>query len=1582
MNDSSRQQQSVAPSSVSHSASSMTNENKRKIISGNFSRLDHIFPLYDAITQKSKLPGFFVIIYIVYTFVQIIACAQNGQLLDVTYDKRNGMDITYFFTIFGLFICGTQINYMMMAIFIVLAVCVLFSMLAYSMSQIVYSRTRTYPKFVLYVLRVAVDFLVPLTILPISQYIGALSYYVVYNYDEVLPLVFLVLSCLFYFYTIFLLYISFTLIYSSPFLPPQDFVPWNPKFLINFYLVQSIFQFLGGFLRIFPFWIKPILCVFHILYDIILIIKLTNIQFISLGYNNFLIATFCGCIGGEAMQLVYSLFDPPKFAVWYAMVVTVGVMLISLAFVIPLMKWKISKAVQFLEKDDVIEEDFFERNLKNEKNALFHLYIGIIKMSTHFLDWTLIKYLGSFNEQSDVLFELIRIVSWFPGESRFQNMIFRQAMARRKIDFRQRFILYQVDRIKSVRLSSSSIDVTEILNKMTHQTSSCMDEVCGFWKDIPSKPGVFTNLGQMLKSINFEWLEALNSYPNSFRFREEYAKFLIDCYSDYYGGIKQKYLAGLIDQGYSFAVDQAFRNFIYTFPLYVKRKVVDLRGNLIKSNKNKSGSKSSTSSNGLSTLTSMTEMDAEIQDRIGRSMFKQSRMRLSMQSAIEDRPSAYLTRLLIVAILALIVQLVMALFVFFMMYNIYDDRLTAMKRMFALNEARSYIGIASCSVLNQMAHKFNQIDLPTLQYAIDMGEGENYQDLLKLNYLPIVTRETMKMAKNSMEELVKLITDFALSGGDAGIIAPQFVKSTETLTFCGLNATAGFLYPLKRPSNVSIQSLFMNIYDSVIELSLDNGDWAKSKHMCTAVNNYYNFKKSSESLALSFIEEESQNIEHFNSYHFQYELISTLVSFVLTAIPHIIIVVLFHFELKKMLKLMKTCDSAAVDAASHAIIKTDEEEPPHTLSLENSKKNIFVGIATVILYTAFALIIFSNVYISEQNLLTFTYYNSFVYLSTSRKPITIESWYTTQLSMVFMFRGIMTVYDFGALTNDAKAWIRVASIFHNSLISGTVDTPPCIGYNEELDKINLQAPCEDHTTYHNVIKCSSIQQDIDNALTLYFEVILPALTTGMRNFSDKKFYNMQHIMMTHLLDLYDQSEIIMKRMVDELLEDYKRQMITFVVIELILALAIFIFVYWEISFLKVTYKAVLTLLLRLPPISVVNNERLLDFLLNRETKNSTEMDTSRSIIHNSSDAILCLSKNEIIEIVNGSVANLLGYTPEQLLGQPLSILLTEESETEINQQISMMRLGQCALQYECHSICLSDDDTHIACHTTVIGMGERVATSFVVLFRNEEELLNQQRIAEQAKNQSETLLYQILPRDIVTRLNAGEKDISFSVPSATICFIDIQRFSDYAASLTPSQIMGHLSMIFDSYDKIIAKYPMIIKIKLIGDIYMAAGGLFNPDDPPATHAEQVVRFALDGLAELEDINMKLTSSLQVRIGVNTGGPLIAGVLGTDKPVFDIIGDPINVAARLQSTDIPGRIQISPTTYELINALDFQIEKRGEIFLKGKGKIISYLVTPSPTSLNAGLTDPSLTFLITSNTSMKESMTKTSDDPAN
>jgi class 3 adenylate cyclase len=303
-------------------------------------------------------------------------------------------------------------------------------------------------------------------------------------------------------------------------------------------------------------------------------------------------------------------------------------------------------------------------------------------------------------------------------------------------------------------------------------------------------------------------------------------------------------------------------------------------------------------------------------------------------------------------------------------------------------------------------------------------------------------------------------------------------------------------------------------------------------------------------------------------------------------------------------------------------------------------------------------------------------------------------------------------------------------------------------------------------------------------------------------------------------------------------------------------------------------------------------------------------------------------------------------------------------KADIAKRLEMIVRRECPRQFRETYVLVNDADEEVVCEVSLMGMATpdgKGIESFVVIIKDVTQLIAQQAEAEDAKAKSEKLLYEILLRDIVNRLNQGETDITFVVDSATLMFIDIQKFSAYAADLTPQEIMGNLSLIFGAFDGLLPKYPLITKIKLIGDVYMCGAGLFAPDEEPQSHAAQTVRFAIDVLGALEEVNVKLPASLCVRIGVNTGGPIIAGVLGTDKPVFDIIGDPINIAARLQSTSIANRIQISEDTYGLVKDLDFSIEPRGEVFLKGKGKRPAFLVSPA---VNLAFAPSSMSELLT------------------
>lgn len=202
---------------------------------------------------------------------------------------------------------------------------------------------------------------------------------------------------------------------------------------------------------------------------------------------------------------------------------------------------------------------------------------------------------------------------------------------------------------------------------------------------------------------------------------------------------------------------------------------------------------------------------------------------------------------------------------------------------------------------------------------------------------------------------------------------------------------------------------------------------------------------------------------------------------------------------------------------------------------------------------------------------------------------------------------------------------------------------------------------------------------------------------------------------------------------------------------------------------------------------------------------------------------------------------------------------------------------------------------------------------------------------------SERLMLNILPQSIASRLKAGDEGISDSYQNATILFSDLVGFTKMSSGKTAEELVFLLNDLFKRFD-IRATSLGLEKIKTIGDAYMVAGGLPTQDD---THAIQVTKMALGMYEDLEDFNKEHGMELGMRIGINSG-PVVAGVIGHSKFSYDIWGNTVNTASRMESTCSPGKVQVSPSTYEQIKG-HFDIKENKLIECKGLGQIMTYFV---------------------------------------
>jgi len=203
---------------------------------------------------------------------------------------------------------------------------------------------------------------------------------------------------------------------------------------------------------------------------------------------------------------------------------------------------------------------------------------------------------------------------------------------------------------------------------------------------------------------------------------------------------------------------------------------------------------------------------------------------------------------------------------------------------------------------------------------------------------------------------------------------------------------------------------------------------------------------------------------------------------------------------------------------------------------------------------------------------------------------------------------------------------------------------------------------------------------------------------------------------------------------------------------------------------------------------------------------------------------------------------------------------------------------------------------------------------------------------------SERLLRNILPESIAERLKSEDKPIADRFDEVTVLFADIVGFTAMSEKSPPEKVVDLLNHLFSGFDSL-ADELGLEKIKTIGDAYMVVGGL---PDPVADHAIRVARMGQGMLRLIEDWNQKTGHVLQLRIGIHSG-PVVAGVIGRRKFSYDLWGDTVNLASRLESHGQPGRIHLSGETARSLTGT-FQLESRGVVSVKGKGELETFFLS--------------------------------------
>ncbi len=335
-----------------------------------------------------------------------------------------------------------------------------------------------------------------------------------------------------------------------------------------------------------------------------------------------------------------------------------------------------------------------------------------------------------------------------------------------------------------------------------------------------------------------------------------------------------------------------------------------------------------------------------------------------------------------------------------------------------------------------------------------------------------------------------------------------------------------------------------------------------------------------------------------------------------------------------------------------------------------------------------------------------------------------------------------------------------------------------------------------------------------------------------------------------------------------------------------------------------------------------------------------------SITRTESDAIITSDESRRILSWNAGAVNLFGYSASEAIGRPIDMLMPERYRDRHNDGMLRLSGGGAprvlgrALDVE--AVRKNGEEFPIE---LTLGMSRRDGrAAFSAIIRDVSErkaaerlLIEQKRIIEAERQKSEELLRNILPASIVAELKERGNVAPRLHPAATVLFTDIHAFTRIAERSTPENLVSALHRMFTNFDEIVHRRGLE-KIKTIGDAYMCAGGIGESGDADDHHTVRMVLAAV----EMQRFMRRCMPEWSIRVGVHVG-PVIAGVVGRWKYAYDVWGDTVNIAARMEQHGIPGQINVSADVFARIGHL-FTFQSRGAVSVYNKDDMMMYLLT--------------------------------------
>lgn len=784
---------------------------------------DLCFPLIDQLSEKVKMNFSIVSVLGIYTLLQVIYTSFWG-----------GVDQS--FPIIQQIVFWDNDNYLILFFIFTSYIVTMFLLLIYQV--ISFSKTRKVHLIILYPLAFLFEYFAMVTMHPLCIYIGKMAYklFMGQTSGEIIiisffSLVYLIIIIAFYTFT------SKIRQYSA-YLDQTPLSSLDHQIVTLVIISSSILNIPRIILESFPELMLIFAIAIHVVIFAISLSKIYFFPFIS-SYMNIIGSTvLITCIILDIFR-IFMMFIGIKIEAYMIYVIT-SVMLASLGIFVTIYYNIRQKKLKKLVLDENHNDNVTNMiNARNFRYALYILHYSIEYMAPCFKDFSLPRLLiRSYTDDYKMAIKLLKVLILFPDKHRELQPLFEAIDSIKNLSIFDRFLAYQVIRIRALRQSSSSLQATSVFAQLRLYSKRCEETMISIWcaKDINSKN--LYDYSKYIKTVRSMWEENIRNYPNNIIFHDEYSYFLIESVTDFKAAILEAHRSTMIEMGRNYSVDFCFRSFIVMFPMYLKKKIIDFKGVFINHGTKKNSTQSSNSN--VSSTDSST-LDAKDEEEIGKTLVTQHKIRLSLQALTDSRKPNTFNIALFSIIFSFCFCLLMYILTFQIFFSYFDNRYNDTLRSITFNSCRAELSMINLLIILKWAEEipeprfikdsFQFNDEITIE-SPSLIRGKDYSEMCIIHN---------QLARENYNEFLFDIADGSKRGENVFDMIPRLFGDLVDLTYC-INGN-----PIDPPLKTDFKSALTYTYVVTKVLASKNTDitwFSNDRHMCNLFSNRKSFSDS------------------------------------------------------------------------------------------------------------------------------------------------------------------------------------------------------------------------------------------------------------------------------------------------------------------------------------------------------------------------------------------------------------------------------------------------------------------------------------------------------------------------------------------------------------------------------------------------------------------------------------------------------------------------------------------------------------------------------------------------------------------